>query len=222
MLTIDYLKTILAGCIEGLTEDLIIDSPDGMIGFAEMAQRKNIPFCVLFEDAFHFDDSDPADVPIQTYSQNIYVLRMAKANVPIRETEDQCYFDIRKIRNILLFHHNDRNVAGWNRRTQRDYVRGASNYVGWKLKLTFVENDDWTYEPQFCDLWMLDHGSLGPARMLCESVFHLTHDETDDFLASLPSICPNCEKITIDRANTIQENFATSDSDAIFQLRNLR
>ncbi len=147
MLTIDSLISLLPVYVEGLKSELIIDSPDGLEGFVEICQRKQIPYCVLFEDAFHFDDNDMNDVPTQTFTQSIYVLRMVPGNEPSRTYEDMCLSDCRKIRNVLLAHSNEPQIEGWNKRPQRDFVRGASNYVGWKLRLTFTDNDDWTVEP---------------------------------------------------------------------------
>ena len=156
MLTLDYLKSILfdmekqGGSVANVglpslnSAKDIIESPDGLQGFAEMSQRKDVQFAVLFEDAFHYDDTDRNDVPVTRFRQNIYVVRMAAGNAPTKPIEDACFADLQRIRKVLMRHvaMGDTELRGWERTSQRDYVRGASNYVGWKLSLPFVENED--------------------------------------------------------------------------------
>lgn len=149
MITIDYLKQVMADfvCADGHTIDAakeIIDAPDIMEGLTQLAQVKGYPFAILFEEAFHYDD-DRNDVPVTRYSQSIYVMRMARGNAGNRTEELQCMADIRQIRALLLARQGegDEEVADWTRRCQRDFVSGASNYVGWKLKIDFVENESW-------------------------------------------------------------------------------
>lgn len=150
MLTIDYLRRLLAAENDGLEavadpEKQVIDSPDIMEGLAELAQRKGLPFAVLFEEAFHYDDDNRNDVPVTRYSQSIYVMRMASSQDPKRPEEQQCFADVKRIRALLLARQGagDAEVHDWDRRAQRDFVSGAANYVGWKLKLTFTENESW-------------------------------------------------------------------------------
>ena len=156
MITIDYLRRILYDIktVEGEPVNVglpsvtdasqIIESPDGLEGLAELCQHKSIGFAVLFEDAFHFDDTDRNDVPVTRFRQNIYVVRMAAGNAPTKPIEDACFADLQRIRKVLMRHlaMGDTELQGWERTSQRDYVRGASNYVGWKLSLPFVENED--------------------------------------------------------------------------------
>ena len=156
MITIDYLRRILydVKTVEGETVNVglpsvtdasqIIESPDGLEGLTELCQHKGIGFAVLFEDAFHYDDTDRNDVPVTRFRQNIYVVRMAAGNAPTKPIEDACFADLQRIRKVLMRHvaMGDTELQGWERTSQRDYVRGASNYVGWKLSLPFVENED--------------------------------------------------------------------------------
>ena len=149
MINIEYLRKLLSGP-QGLTDVTkpsaqVIDSPDIMEGLAELAQRKGMPFAVLFEEAYHYDDDDTRDVPVTRFTQSIYVMRMANADDPKRIEERKCFDDIRHIRALLLKrqYEGDEELEGWNRTAQRDFVSGAANYVGWKLKLTFVENESW-------------------------------------------------------------------------------
>lgn len=156
MLSLNYLKSVLydvrtvggesvnVGLPSLGSADDVIESPDGLLGFVEMCQRKNVPMAVLFEDAFHYDDTDRNDVPVTRFRQNIYVVRMAAGNAPTKPIEDACFADLQRIRKVLLRHvaMGDTELRGWERTSQRDYVRGASNYVGWKLSLPFVENED--------------------------------------------------------------------------------
>ena len=153
MITIDYLRGLLAagnGGLEAVTEPAsqVIDSPDIMEGLTELAQHKGLPFAVLFEEAYHYDDDDTRDVPVTRYTQSIYVMRMAAANDPRRTEERKCFDDVRRIRALLLARQGagDAEVADWTRQCTRDFVSGAANYVGWKLKLTFVENESWELE----------------------------------------------------------------------------
>lgn len=150
MLTIEYLRQLLAAENDGLEavtdpDNQVIDSPDIMEGLDELAQRKGLPFAVLFEDAFHFDDANTNDIPVTRYSQSIYVMRQVAGNSPKRPEEFACMADVKRIRALLLkrLFLGDAEVADWDRRPQRDFVQGASNYVGWKLKITFTENDSW-------------------------------------------------------------------------------
>ncbi len=150
MLSIDYLRRLLAAENNGLEavtdpEKQVIDSPDIMEGLTELAQHKGLPFAVLFEEAFHYDDDDRGDVPVTRYSQSLYVMRMSAFNDPKRPEEQQCLADVKRIRALLLARQGegDAEVADWTRRCQRDFVSGASNYVGWKLKIDFVENESW-------------------------------------------------------------------------------
>ena len=119
-----------------------------MEGLTELAQHKGLPFAVLFEEAYHYDDNDANDVPVTRFSQSIYVMRMVAGNDPKRPEEAACMADVKRIRALLLKRQfeGDPEVAGWDRRPQRDFVEGAANYVGWKLKLTFTDNDSWELE----------------------------------------------------------------------------
>ena len=149
MLNIEYLKSLLAAPGAGLpsitsVHEQVIDSPDGLEGLEELCQLKHIPYAVLFEEAYHYDDTDIADVPLTRCSQSIYVVRMASAAEPSRLLEQQCMDDVKRIRALLLAHRLDPELSGWDRTAQRDYVRGAAGYVGWKLKINFTENEAWT------------------------------------------------------------------------------
>ncbi len=160
--TLDYflsdnsdLKSVLTDRNAGLpsvtkVDEQVIDSPDGLEALPELCQRKALPFVVLFEDAFHFDDDNRNDVPVTSFSQSIYVMRMASPTAPSRPLENQCLADVVRIRALLLARlgAGDPQVQNWNRRPKRDFVRGASNYVGWRLKLDFTEDDDWTIHEQ--------------------------------------------------------------------------
>lgn len=149
MINIDYLRKLLSGQngLASITKasTQVIDSPDILEGLTELAQHKQLPFAILFEEAFHYDDDNTRDVPVTRFSQSIYVMRMAKADDPRRIEERKCFDDIKHIRSLLLLrqYHGDEELRGWDRRPQRDFVSGAANYVGWKLKLTFVENESW-------------------------------------------------------------------------------
>ncbi len=150
MITVDYLKQVMDGfvCADGHTIDTdkeIIDAPDIMEGLTQLAQVKGYPFAVLFEEAYHYDDDDRNDVPVARFDQSIYVMRMVAANEGSRPIEAQCLADIRQIRALLLQRQGagDPEMKGWTRTAQRDFVSGAANYVGWKLKLNFIEDDSW-------------------------------------------------------------------------------
>jgi len=149
MITIDYLRQLLGGQggLPSVTRPSteVIDSPDIMEGLTELAQHKELPFAVLFEEAFHYDDTAQNDVPVTRYTQSIYVMRMVEQRSPKRPEEAACMADVKRIRALLLarWAEGDAELAGWNRRAQRDFVEGAANYVGWKLKLSFTENDSW-------------------------------------------------------------------------------
>lgn len=156
MLTLDYLKSILfdmekqGGSVANVglpslnSAKDIIESPDGLQGFAEMSQRKDVQFAVLFEDAFHYDDTDINDVPVTRFTQCIYVVRMASGDKPRKPLEDACFADVQRIRKVLIRHFGmgDEEMQGWTRTSRRDYVCGAANYVGWKLSLPFVNYED--------------------------------------------------------------------------------
>ena len=153
MLTIDYLKKVLAGYVaaDGHTIDTdkeIIDAPDIMEGLTQLAQVKGYPFAILFEEAFHYDDDDRNDVPVTRFEQSIYVMRMARADTGNRTEELQCFEDVKRIRAILLAHQgaHDPEMEGWDRTARRDFVSGAANYVGWKIRLRFVDYEDWSWE----------------------------------------------------------------------------
>lgn len=150
MITIDYLRRLLAAENNGLAavtdpEKQVIDSPDILAGLDELAQRKGLPFAVLFEEAFHYDDDDTQDVPVTRFTQSIYVMRMADGQNPKRPEEMACFADVKHIRALLLARQGagDAEMQGWDRRAQRDFVSGAANYVGWKLRVTFTENESW-------------------------------------------------------------------------------
>ena len=152
MLTIEYLRTILAAEHDGLAavtdpDTQVIDSPDILEGLTELAQRKALPFAVLFEDAFHYEDDNSYDVPQTQYSQAIYVMRMTDGQAQRSPEEDACFADCKRIRAILLAHCHDDQVSGWDRRARRDFVSGAANYVGWKLTVTFTDTESWVLTP---------------------------------------------------------------------------
>ena len=150
MITIEYLKKILRGFAlsDGNvdTQRAVVDTPDIMEGLTQLAQEKNKPVAVLFEEAFHYDDDDRNDVPVTRFEQSIYVMRMVRSDKGSRAEELKCFEDVKKIRALLLKkqYEGDEELTGWNRTAKRDFVSGAANYVGWKLKLPFVENDDWS------------------------------------------------------------------------------
>lgn len=151
MITIDYLKKTLRGFVlsDGQTVDtnrILVDAPDIQEGLTQLCQKKELPVAILFEEAFHYDDDDRNDVPYTRFEQSIYVMRMVRSEKGSRAEELKCFADVKRIRALLLKkqYEGDPELAGWNRTARRDFVSGAANYVGWKLKLPFVENDDWT------------------------------------------------------------------------------
>lgn len=150
MITIDYLKKILRGFVlsDGWTVNTnrdLVDAPDIMEGFTQLAQVKSLPVAILFEEAFHYDDDDRNDVPYTRFEQSIYVMRMVRSEKGSRAEELKCFADVKRIRALLLKkqYEGDEELKGWNRTARRDFVSGAANYVGWKLKLPFVENESW-------------------------------------------------------------------------------
>lgn len=151
MITVDYLKKIMRGFTlsGGHSVDAnrtIVDAPDIQEGLTQLCQKKELPIAILFEEAFHYDDDDRNDVPYTRFTQSIYVMRMVRSDKGSRAEELKCFADVKRIRALLLTkqYEGDEELAGWNRTAQRDFVSGAANYVGWKLKLPFTENDDWT------------------------------------------------------------------------------
>lgn len=155
MLNIDYLRKKLAASNNGLADvtnpaTQVIDSPDILQGLNELSQHKGLPFAVLFEEAFHYDDDDTHDVPVTRFTQSIYVMRMCSGYNSKRPEEMACFADVKRIRAILLSRQaaGDAEMHGWDRRPQRDFVSGAANYVGWKIKLTFTEDESWELETE--------------------------------------------------------------------------
>jgi len=154
MLNITYLRQILAAESDGLSAvtnptEQVIDSPDIMQGLNELCMHKGLPFAILFEEAYHYNDDNSYNVPHSTMSQSIYVMRMVTADNGARTEESACFDDVRHIRAILLDRKTkgDAEVQGWNLRPSRNFVSGGANYVGWKLTVTFTDNDDWTLTP---------------------------------------------------------------------------
>ena len=150
MLNIDYLKKTLRGFVlsDGQTVDvnrILVDAPDIQEGLTQLCQRKDMPLAILFEEAFHYDDDDRNDVPYTRFEQSIYVMRMVSRDKGSRVEELKCFADVKRIRALLLKkqYEGDEELKGWNRTARRDFVSGAANYVGWKLKLPFVENESW-------------------------------------------------------------------------------
>ena len=150
MITIDYLKKTLRGFVlsDGQTVDAnrtIVDTPDIMEGLTQLCQKKELPIAILFEEAFHYDDDDRNDVPYTRFEQSIYVMRMVRSEKGSRAEELKCFADVKRIRALLLKkqYEGDEELKGWNRTARRDFVSGAANYVGWKLKLPFIENESW-------------------------------------------------------------------------------
>ena len=96
---------------------------------------------------FHFfsQDDDRNDVPYTRFEQSIYVMRMVRSEKGSRAEELKCFADVKRIRALLLKkqYEGDEELKGWNRTARRDFVSGAANYVGWKLKLPFVEEESW-------------------------------------------------------------------------------
>ena len=151
MITIDYLKKIMRGFVlsDGNpvnTNRDLVDAPDIQEGLTQLCQKKELPIAILFEEAFHYDDDDRNDVPYTRFEQSIYVMRMVRSDKGSRAEELKCFEDVKRIRALLLKkqYEGDEELKGWNRTARRDFVSGAANYVGWKLKLPFTENDDWT------------------------------------------------------------------------------
>lgn len=150
MITIDYLKKTLRGFVlsDGQTVDanrILVDAPDIQEGLMQLCQRKDMPLAILFEEAFHYDDDDRNDVPYTRFEQSIYVMRMVRSEKGSRAEELKCFADVKRIRALLLKkqYEGDEELKGWNRTARRDFVSGAANYVGWKLKLPFTENESW-------------------------------------------------------------------------------
>lgn len=152
MITFDYLKKAMRGFVnaEGHTIDagrVLVDAPDFMEGMTQLVQTKGVQYAILFEEAYHYDDDNRNDVPVTRFDQSIYVMRMARGDKPNRPDELLCFEDVKRLRALLLHRQaeGDPEMKGWTRRAYRDFVEGGSNFVGWKLRLEFVENEDWTY-----------------------------------------------------------------------------
>lgn len=84
-------------------------------------------------------------MPYTRFEQSIYVMRMVRSDKGSRAEELKCFEDVKRIRALLLKkqYEGDEELKGWNRTARRDFVSGAANYVGWKLKLPFIENESW-------------------------------------------------------------------------------
>lgn len=152
MITFDYLKSVLAGWVNAESHTIntgreLVEAPDIMEGLTQLAQETNRPYAILFEEAYHYDDDDRNDVPVTRFAQSIYVMRMAQGGNGNRREEQLCLEDVKRLRWLLLerWGADDAELAGWTRHCTRDFVEGASNYVGWKLKLDFVENENWSH-----------------------------------------------------------------------------
>lgn len=150
MLTFNHLKHTLSGFTvsDGHAIDAdkeLLETPDIQEGLTQLCQRKDMPLAILFEEAFHYDDDDRNDVPYTRFEQSIYVMRMVSRDKGSRAEELKCFADVKRIRALLLKkqYEGDEELKGWNRTARRDFVSGAANYVGWKLKLPFVENESW-------------------------------------------------------------------------------
>ena len=150
MITIDYLKKTLRGFVlsDGWTVNTnrdLVDAPDIQEGLTQLCQKKELPVAILFEEAFHYDDDDRNDVPYTRFEQSIYMMRMVRSEKGSRAEELKCFADVKRIRALLLKkqYEGDEELKGWNRTARRDFVSGAANYVGWKLKLPFIENESW-------------------------------------------------------------------------------
>ena len=131
MLTFNHLKHILSGFT--VSDGHAIDDDK------ELLETPDI------QEGYHYDDDDRNDVPNTRFEQSIYVMRMASRDKGGRAEELKCFADVKRIRALLLKkqYEGDPEMRGWIRTARRDFVSGAANYVGWKLRLPFLENESW-------------------------------------------------------------------------------
>lgn len=144
MLTLDYLRTIIGGKIDGLTDttEQVMESDAGYDGIIELIQTKGLPLAMVLEPSemgnFSFR---PGGFHITT--QSVWIMEMVGADETRRAVQQRCFTALHNLLVTLKDHKDDSQLEGWDWLDIPYGVRNAGpNYTGYEVFIRFTEDTD--------------------------------------------------------------------------------
>lgn len=150
MLDLTYLKNVLAGRLEGVDGDDIIESAAGYDGIVALIQTKDLPTVVVLE---HNEVGEFSFRPggFQKASQSLWVMRMVGRDDSRRAVQDECKTLMKRMLSVFISRKEleDGQLAQWDSGSIPYGIRNAgANYTGYEFTLNFNEDLDLSYDGQ--------------------------------------------------------------------------
>lgn len=148
MLTLQYLKTVLAGEIAGVTnaDKQIIESAAGYDGIVALIQTKGISPIIILENSEVGEFSLRPGGFLKS-SQSVWVMKMVGRDGDRRAVQDECFAMMKRIIKVFVKHEKDAELDQWDWGDRIPWgIRNAGpNFTGYEFTLGFSEDTDLSY-----------------------------------------------------------------------------
>lgn len=142
MLSLQYIRQVLSGQLEGVSDSQIIESAAGYDGIVALVQTKGLPTAVVLE---HNDVGEFSFRPggFLKASQSLWVMRMVGRDADRRAVQDECAALMKRILSVFAARGDDAQLAGWEWNSVPYGIRNAGpNYTGYEFTMNFSEDID--------------------------------------------------------------------------------
>lgn len=148
MLDLSYLKNVLAGQLEGVSESNIIESAAGYDGIVALIQAKGMETAIVLE---HNEVGELSFRPggFDKASQSVWVMRMVGRDDSRRAVQDECKTLMKRMLSVFISRKEleDGQLAQWESGSIPYGIRNAgANYTGYEFTLNFNEDLDLSYD----------------------------------------------------------------------------
>ena len=148
MLTLSYLRSILSGEIERLTDpqSQVMESSGGYDGIVALIQTKSLQKAVVLE---HNSVGELGVRPggFMLANQSIWIMQMVGRDADRTAAQKECFDDMKRIIAVLNHHSHEAQLEGWAPGTIPYSIRNAgANYTGYEFSLNFSEDIDLSYK----------------------------------------------------------------------------
>lgn len=145
MLDLTYLRNVLAGQLEGVSESNIIESAAGYDGIVALIQAKGMETAIVLE---HNEVGELSFRPggFDKASQSVWVMRMVGRDADRRAVQDDCKAIMKRILSVFTARNEDAQLSGWEWGSVPYGIRNAGpNYTGYEFTMNFSEDIDLSY-----------------------------------------------------------------------------
>lgn len=153
MLTLDYLKSVLADSHKGLPaftdlDKQVIESAAGYDGIVSLVQTKGItPIIVLEHNSVGELSVRPGG--FENASQSLWIMKMVGRDDDRAAVQAWCKGCMKRIVSLLVKHKEEPQLFGWQPESIPYSIRNAgANFTGYEFTLNFSEDVDLSYDGQ--------------------------------------------------------------------------